>query len=54
MAEGVSSIDVQRQLGHATIELTVSTYGRWLKKKSPGALDRLDAIQPQSVASCRL
>jgi hypothetical protein len=22
--------------------LTVSTYGRWLKKKAPGALDRLD------------
>jgi hypothetical protein len=33
---------VQEQLGHATIELTVSTYGRWLKKKAPGALDRLD------------
>ncbi len=30
------------QLGHATIELPVSTYGRWLKKKAPGALDRLD------------
>ena len=28
--------------GHATIELTVSTYGRWLKKKALGALDRLD------------
>ena len=27
---------------HATIELTVSTYGRWLKKKAPGALDRMD------------
>jgi len=24
------------------IELTISTYGRWLKKKAPGALDRLD------------
>ncbi len=39
---------VQEQLGHATIELTVSTYGRWLKKKAPGALDRLDAIPSQS------
>ena len=27
---------------HATIELTVSPYGRWLKKKAPGALDRMD------------
>ena len=34
---------MQEQLGHATIELTVSTYGRWLKKKAPGALDRLDS-----------
>ena len=33
----------QEQLGHTTIELTVSTYGRWLKKKAPGALDRLDS-----------
>jgi len=33
---------VQEQLGHATIELMVSTYGRWLKKKAPGALDQLD------------
>ena len=30
--------------GHATIELTVSTYGRWLKKKAPGALDLLDSV----------
>ena len=42
LSEGVSPVYVQEQLGHATIELTVSTYGRWLKKKSPGALDRLD------------
>ena len=44
MADGVSPVYVQEQLGHATIELTVSTYGRWLKKKAPGALDRLDAV----------
>jgi integrase len=42
LAEGVNPVYVQEQLGHATIELTVSTYGRWLKKKAPGALDRLD------------
>jgi integrase len=49
LAEGVSSVYVQEQLGHATIELTVSTYGRWLKKKAPGALDRLDSMAvPQS------
>src|SRR5688572_20065867 len=44
LAEGVSPVYVQEQLGHATIELTVSTYGRWLKKRAPGALDRLDSI----------
>lgn len=43
LADGVSPVYVQEQLGHATIELTVSTYGRWLKKKAPGALDRLDS-----------
>ena len=42
LADGVSPVYVQEQLGHATIELTVSTYGRWLKKKAPGTLDRLD------------
>ena len=51
LAEGVSLVYVQEQLGHATIELTVSTYGRWLKKKAPGALDRLDEIQPQSESA---
>jgi integrase len=44
LSEGVSPVYVQEQLGHATIELTVSTYGRWLKKKAPGALDRLDFV----------
>jgi len=51
LAEGVSPVYVQEQLGHATIELTVSTYGRWLKKKAPGALDRLDAAQVSYAAA---
>jgi hypothetical protein len=38
---GVSPVYVQEQLGHATIELTVSTYDRWLKKKAPGAVHRV-------------
>jgi integrase len=42
LADGISPVYVQEQLGHATIELTVSTYGRWLKKRAPGALNRLD------------
>ena len=44
LADGVSPVYVQEQLGHATIELTVSTYGRWLTKKAPGALDCLDSM----------
>ena len=51
LADGVSPVYVQEQLGHATIELTVSTYGRWLKKRAPGALDRLDAIETKYVAA---
>ena len=43
LADGVSPAYVQEQLGHASIELTVGTYGRWLRKKAPGAVDRLDA-----------
>ena len=42
LADGVSPAYVQEQLGHASIELTVGTYGRWLRKRAPGAVDRLD------------
>ncbi len=49
LADGVSPVYVQEQLGHATIELTVSTYGRWLKKQAPGALDRLDTVVKDEV-----
>jgi hypothetical protein len=34
---------VQRQLGHASIQLTVDTYGKWLPMQSQAAVDRLDA-----------
>jgi integrase-like protein len=44
LAEGYSPVYVQEQLGHASLELTTSTYGRWLKKKAPGALDWLDSV----------
>ena len=33
---------VQRQLGHASIQLTVDTYGKWLPMESQSAVDRLD------------
>ena len=44
LSDGVSPAYVQEQLGHASIELTVGTYGRWLRKKAPGAVDRLDGV----------
>ena len=49
LADGVSPAYVQEQLGHASIELTVGTYGRWLRKRAPGAVDRLDARTEQAV-----
>ena len=51
LSDGVESSVCERQLGHATIELTVSTYGRWLKKKAPGALDRLDSVPELGAGS---
>jgi len=39
---------VQRQLGHASIQLTVDTYGKWLPMESQAAVDRLDSPMPQS------
>jgi hypothetical protein len=32
----VSRTYVQEQLGHASHELTVGTYGQWLRKAGPG------------------
>ena len=43
LAAGVSPVYVQEQLGHKSIELTVGTYGRWLRKRSPEALAHLEA-----------
>lgn len=39
---GESPAYVQRQLGHASIQLTVDTYGKWLPMSNQGAVDRLD------------
>jgi len=49
LVDGVSPAYVQEQLGHADISLTVGAYGRWLRKKAPGAVDRLDEVHPQSI-----
>jgi integrase len=37
---------VQRQLGHASIRMTVDTYGRWLSTDNRGAADRLAEAIP--------
>lgn len=33
---------VQQQLGHASVTMTVGTYGRWLRAEAPGALQALE------------
>ena len=43
LQQGESPAYVQRQLGHASIQLTVDTYGRWLPMGNKAAIDRLDA-----------
>ncbi len=51
LAEGVSPAYVQEQLGHASIEETVGTYGRWLRKRAPGAVDQLaERVGSRTVA----
>jgi integrase len=44
---------VQAMLGHSSIELTVGTYGRWLRKTAPGAVDGLasDVLGSSLVAN---
>lgn len=32
---------VQQQVGHASVTMTVDTYGSWFAVKAPGAMDRL-------------
>ncbi len=42
LVNGESVYYVQRQLGHASIQLTVDTYGKWLPAGNKAAVDRLD------------
>ena len=42
LQQGESPAYVQRQLGHASIQLTVDTYGKWLPMGNKAAVDRLD------------
>src|SRR2546425_7014448 len=40
---------VQQQLGHASIKLTVDTYGSWIRERNPAAADRLAAVVNRTV-----
>jgi integrase len=48
---GESAVYVQRQLGHASIKLTVDTYGRWLPMGNKAAVDRLDPTAGSKVVA---
>ena len=51
LQQGESPVYVQRQLGHASIKLTVDTYGKWLPMGNKAAVDRLDErLREQVVA----
>ncbi len=41
LQQGESPAYVQRQLGHASIKLTVDTYGKWLPMGNLAAVDKL-------------
>jgi integrase len=42
LRQGASPAYVQRQMGHASIKLTVDTYGKWLPMGNRAEVDRLD------------
>jgi integrase len=44
LQQGESPVYIQRQLGHASIQLTVDTYGRWLPMGNKAAVDKLDGV----------
>src|SRR5439155_10995403 len=51
LQQGESPAYVQRQLGHASIQLTVDTYGKWLPMGNKAAVDRLDPTAWQGRGS---
>jgi len=54
LQHGTDVYYVSRQLGHASIELTVSTYGAWLQPHRRAAVDALDRIaEPPAEVEAR-
>src|SRR5436309_16115429 len=52
LQQGESPVYVQRQLGHASIKLTVDTYGKWLPMGNKAAVDRSKVVA-NAVAGAR-
>jgi integrase len=54
LQHGTDVYYVSRQLGHASIELTVSTYGAWLQPHRRAAVDALDrSAEPPAEVEAR-
>src|SRR5262245_40912093 len=52
LQHGKSPEYVREQMGHASIQITVDLYGRWLPKRDRAAVDALDDVtRPQVVAA---
>ncbi len=51
LQQGESPAYVQRQLGHASIQLTIDTYGKWLPLGNKAAVDRLDSPSGSKVVA---
>src|SRR5262249_49943020 len=52
LQQGKSPDYVREQMGHASIQITVDLYGRWLPKRDLAAVDALDdVLMPQMVAA---
>ena len=47
----MTAVYVQRQLGHASIKLTVDTYGKWLPMGNKAAVDGLDDANGSKVVA---
>ena len=53
LQQGESPAYVQRQLGHASIQLTVDTYGKWLPLGNKAAVNQLDEESGSKVVAKR-
>jgi hypothetical protein len=51
LQQGESPAYVQRQLGHASIRLTVDMYGKWLPTGNKAAVDGLDSASGSKVVA---